>query len=110
MGGFAGVAIGQAAIPVPLVGAVVGGVVGAACGGLHADSFARGMLRLSGNKAKGGDDLVRCVEHHTSDNLFPPAAEPVRWNRNPPAEYPAPEKLQAKHAPSKSTINDGCSE
>uniref|UniRef100_A0A7S4SRK2 Uncharacterized protein n=1 Tax=Alexandrium monilatum TaxID=311494 RepID=A0A7S4SRK2_9DINO len=63
MGGLAGAAAGQAAIPVPIVGAVVGGVLGAACGGYHANSLVRGAWRLSGAKAKGGDDLVRCVEH-----------------------------------------------
>mmetsp|Transcript_5844 Transcript_5844/g.13936 ORF Transcript_5844/g.13936 Transcript_5844/m.13936 type:complete len:393 (-) Transcript_5844:82-1260(-) len=67
MGGLAGVAVGQAAIPVPLVGAVVGGVLGATCGGLHANSFATGMLRLTGGKARGGDDLVRCIEHKIAD-------------------------------------------
>jgi hypothetical protein len=63
IGGLAGAVAGQAAIPVPVVGAVVGGVVGAACGGLHATSFSRGAFRLTGSKAKGGDDLVRCIEH-----------------------------------------------
>jgi len=63
LGGLAGAAAGQAAIPVPVVGAVVGGVVGAVCGGFHASSLVRGASRLSGSKAKGGDDLVRCVEH-----------------------------------------------
>mmetsp|Transcript_75314 Transcript_75314/g.140432 ORF Transcript_75314/g.140432 Transcript_75314/m.140432 type:complete len:400 (+) Transcript_75314:32-1231(+) len=73
MGGLAGVAVGQAAIPVPLVGAVVGGVLGATCGGLHANSFATGMLRLTGGKARGGDDLVRCIEHKSpeTENILP---------------------------------------
>ncbi|CAK0894519.1 unnamed protein product [Prorocentrum cordatum] len=59
MGGLCGAAVGQAALPVPIVGAVVGGLVGATAGGLHASSLVRGMSRLSGGKAKGGDDLVR---------------------------------------------------
>lgn len=63
IGGLAGAAAGQVAIPVPVVGAVVGGLVGAAAGGLHASSLIRGAIRLSGGKQKGGDDLVRCVEH-----------------------------------------------
>jgi len=67
IGGLAGAAAGQAAIPVPLVGAVVGGLVGAACGGAHAASFARGMWRMSGGSAHGGDDLVRCVEHRAGE-------------------------------------------
>lgn len=68
LGGFAGAAAGQAMIPVPVVGAVVGSVVGATCGGLHAESLLRGAWRLSGGKAKGGDDLVRCVEHYPKSN------------------------------------------
>lgn len=63
LGGIAGAAAGQAAIPIPIVGAVIGGLVGAACGGIHANSLVRGALRLSGSQAKGGDDLVRVVEH-----------------------------------------------
>lgn len=66
-GGLAGAAAGQVVIPVPFVGAVVGGLVGAACGGLQANSLARGVLRLSGGCAKGGDDLVRCIEHHQDE-------------------------------------------
>jgi len=68
IGGLAGAAAGQAAIPVPIVGAVVGGVVGAVCGGFHAESLLRGASRLTGSKAKGGDDLVRCVEHQGEAN------------------------------------------
>jgi len=68
IGGFAGAAAGQVAIPVPVLGAVVGSVVGATCGGLHAESLVRGAWRLSGGKAKGGDDLVRCVEHYPKPN------------------------------------------
>lgn len=63
VGGLAGAAVGQAAIPVPVVGALIGGLVGAAAGGLQANSMVRGALRLSGSQAKGGDDLVRCVEY-----------------------------------------------
>jgi len=84
IGGLAGAAAGQAAIPVPIVGAVVGGVLGAACGGLHANSLVRGAWRLSGAKAKGGEDLVRCVEHRPegaedldSSVLAPEVPEPV---------------------------------
>jgi hypothetical protein len=66
IGGLAGAAVGQAAIPVPLVGALVGGVIGGACGGFHANSLVRGAMRLSG-RAKGGDGLVRCVEHTSKD-------------------------------------------
>mmetsp|Transcript_67733 Transcript_67733/g.141574 ORF Transcript_67733/g.141574 Transcript_67733/m.141574 type:complete len:215 (-) Transcript_67733:384-1028(-) len=66
LGGLAGAAVGQAAIPVPIVGAVLGGIVGAAAGGFQASSLIRGSLRLSGTQAKGGDDLVRCVEHAPS--------------------------------------------
>lgn len=66
IGGLAGAAVGQAAIPVPLVGALVGGVIGGACGGFHATSLVRGAMRLSG-RAKGGDGLVRCVEHTSKD-------------------------------------------
>lgn len=73
MGGLAGAAVAQAAIPVPVVGALVGGMVGAAAGGLHANSLVRGALRLSGSQAKGGDNLVRCVEHQ-------PASETSRGN------------------------------
>eukprot|EP00929_Paragymnodinium_shiwhaense_P051572 TRINITY_DN25933_c0_g1_i1.p1 TRINITY_DN25933_c0_g1~~TRINITY_DN25933_c0_g1_i1.p1 ORF type:complete len:420 (-),score=66.85 TRINITY_DN25933_c0_g1_i1:130-1389(-) len=63
MGGLAGAALGQASIPIPVVGAVVGGIVGAAAGGIHANSLWGGAMRLSGGRAKGGDDLVKCVEH-----------------------------------------------
>lgn len=63
LGGLAGAVAGQAAIPVPIVGAMVGGIVGAAAGGLHASSFSQGIMKLSGGRAKGGDDLVRCIEH-----------------------------------------------
>lgn len=81
IGGLAGAAAGQAAIPIPLVGAVVGGVLGAAAGGMHASSFARGAFRLSGSKARGGDDLVRCIEHKPMNNSAQVAA---------PADLPAP--------------------
>jgi len=67
IGSLAGAAIGQASIPVPVVGAVIGGVVGGACGGFHANSLIKGAWRLSGGKAKGGDDLVRCVDHTEGD-------------------------------------------
>ncbi|CAE7323810.1 unnamed protein product [Symbiodinium natans] len=67
IGSLAGAAVGQASIPVPVVGAVIGGVAGAACGGFYANSLVRGAWRLSGGKAKGGDDIVRCVEH-SADN------------------------------------------
>uniref|UniRef100_A0A7S1F822 Uncharacterized protein n=1 Tax=Noctiluca scintillans TaxID=2966 RepID=A0A7S1F822_NOCSC len=70
VGGLAGAGMGQLLVPVPVVGAVVGGVCGAAMGGFQATSFASGMLRLAGNKAKGGDDLVRCVEHLPSDPVI----------------------------------------
>jgi len=63
IGSLAGAALGQASIPVPVVGAVIGGVVGGTCGGFHANSLIRGAMRLSGGKAKGGDDMVRCVDH-----------------------------------------------
>eukprot|EP00439_Symbiodinium_sp_Y106_P068533 s2747_g11.t1 len=62
IGSLAGAAVGQASIPVPVVGAVIGGVAGAACGGFYANSLVRGAWRLSGGKAKGGDDIVRCAE------------------------------------------------
>lgn len=78
MGGLAGAAAGQAAIPVPIVGAVVGGVIGAACGGLHANSLARGAWRLTGGKAKGGDDLVRCIEHRPTSEAEPCAGAEAR--------------------------------
>jgi len=65
-GSMAGAAIGQAAIPIPILGAVVGGVLGGTCGGLQANSLIRGAWRLSGGKAKGGEDLVRVVEHGRS--------------------------------------------
>ncbi|CAE7530389.1 unnamed protein product, partial [Symbiodinium sp. CCMP2456] len=68
IGSLAGAAVGQASIPVPVVGAVIGGVAGAACGGFYANSLVRGAWRLSGGKAKGGDDIVRCVEHGTADS------------------------------------------
>jgi len=67
MGSLAGAALGQASIPVPVVGAVIGGVAGAACGGFYANSLVRGAWRLSGGKAKGGEDIVRCVEHAPED-------------------------------------------
>eukprot|EP00435_Cladocopium_sp_Y103_P057788 s1207_g20.t1 len=35
----------------------------ATCGGFYANSLVRGAWRLSGGSAKGGDDIVRCVEH-----------------------------------------------
>eukprot|EP00930_Biecheleria_cincta_P010655 TRINITY_DN1128_c0_g1_i2.p1 TRINITY_DN1128_c0_g1~~TRINITY_DN1128_c0_g1_i2.p1 ORF type:complete len:385 (+),score=73.12 TRINITY_DN1128_c0_g1_i2:30-1157(+) len=63
IGSLAGAAMGQAAIPVPVVGAVIGGVIGGTAGGFHANSLIKGAWRLSGGKAKGGDDLVRCVEY-----------------------------------------------
>ncbi|CAK9014609.1 unnamed protein product [Durusdinium trenchii] len=63
IGSLAGAAVGQASIPVPVVGAVIGGVAGAACGGFYANSLVRGAWRLSGGPAKGGDGIVRCVEH-----------------------------------------------
>lgn len=63
IGSLAGAALGQASIPVPIVGAVIGGVAGATCGGFYANSLVRGAWRLSGGSAKGGDDIVRCVEH-----------------------------------------------
>ena len=69
IGSLAGAAMGQASIPVPIVGAVIGGVAGATCGGFYANSLVRGAWRLSGGSAKGGDDIVRCVEHfpHEAD-------------------------------------------
>ncbi|OLP86396.1 hypothetical protein AK812_SmicGene32513 [Symbiodinium microadriaticum] len=39
----------EASIPVPVVGAVIGGVAGAACGGFYANSLVRGAWRLSGH-------------------------------------------------------------
>lgn len=60
---MAGAVAGQAAIPVPVLGAVIGGVVGAMAAGHHASSLVKGSLRLTGSQARGGDDLVRCVEH-----------------------------------------------
>merc|ERR1712232_1427 len=62
----------------PLVGAVVGGILGAAAGGMHANSLMTGALRLSGGKAKGGDDLVRCVEYKK------PSAESSASTHNAP--------------------------
>lgn len=62
MGGLAGAALGQSAIPIPVVGAVIGGVAGAVVGGAHSETFAHGIWRLSGNKAKA-DDQVKCIEH-----------------------------------------------
>lgn len=68
-GGLAGAVAGQAACPVPIVGAVVGGVIGAGIGGFQAQSFSRGLLAMTGGRAKGGDDLVRCVEHKPREEL-----------------------------------------
>jgi len=52
----------EASIPIPLVGAVVGGVVGAACGGFHANSMIRGaaITHFSDRIARdrNHDDLV----------------------------------------------------
>eukprot|EP00438_Fugacium_kawagutii_P031111 Skav214917 [mRNA] locus=scaffold2073:85523:86239:- [translate_table: standard] len=71
IGSLAGAAVGQASIPVPIVGAVIGGVAGATCGGFYANSLVRGAWRLSGGSAKGGDDIVRCVEHGPNDSKIP---------------------------------------
>lgn len=66
MGGLAGAGVGQAMIPIPIVGAVVGGVAGAVVGGVHSETFASGVWRLSGNKAKAADN-VKCIEHKVDD-------------------------------------------
>ncbi|CAE7216506.1 unnamed protein product [Symbiodinium pilosum] len=91
IGSLAGAAMGQASIPVPVVGAVIGGVAGAACGGFYANSLVRGAWRLSGGKAKGGDDIVRCVEHTT--DMSTPALKKVD---SPPDEVVACLADQAK--------------
>merc|ERR1719265_1631943 len=66
MGGLAGAALGQASIPIPVVGAVIGGVAGAVVGGVHSETFAGGIFRLTGGKAKA-DENVRCIEHKSND-------------------------------------------
>ncbi|CAJ1379827.1 unnamed protein product [Effrenium voratum] len=86
IGSLAGAAIGQASIPVPVVGAVIGGVAGAACGGFYANSLVRGAWRLSGGSAKGGDDIVRCVEH------APEPDHPALAREEPVAREPARSK------------------
>lgn len=100
IGGLAGAAAGQAAIPVPLVGAVIGGVLGAGVGGLHANSFARGAFRLSGSKARGGDDLVRCIEHKPAkyaSGAFAASSEPAAVS-HPAAAAAAPPAAAAAPA------------
>jgi len=90
-GGLAGAAVGQAAIPIPVVGALLGGVVGAACGGYHATSFVRGSARLAGSKAKGGDDLVRCVEHQPGCSGDPSTATAAAAFPDPARESGTPD-------------------
>lgn len=101
IGSLAGATVGQAVIPVPVVGALVGGVIGAAAGGLHANSVVRGVWRLSGGKAKGGDDLVRCVEHKPrslgdSGPSGPSGPSGAPWPAVPVAEIHTPKLREAE--------------